>query len=83
MKHSVTTKSAPFTPVVLTVVLESQKELDAFYCIFNHSSISDAAAKVFGVHSTDFDMAATLRRSGASYDTFGEYAEALKRDINS
>lgn len=83
MKHSATTRCTAFVPVTVTITCEAQNELDALYSIFNHSSISDAAAEVFGISRAGLDIGQTLRRSGASYDKFAAYAAALKQDVNS
>ena len=41
MKHEVRSEQK-FTPVVLEITMESQREVDAWHCLFNFSRICDA-----------------------------------------
>lgn len=73
MKLELTAVSLPFTPRQLTLVIESQDELNRLYHVFNYHPL----VQYLELHNAE-DFRITLKRSGAQ-DTNDEWRKLLEK----
>jgi hypothetical protein len=76
MKVAANEVKPQFMPVKLEIVFENQKELDAFFGVFNHTTITDCVARYGLDHEAIRD---SLRdKYHDQYNIHGELTRAMK-----
>lgn len=77
MKIKVTPDVPAFAPRTISFTVESQKELDSLYTLFNYAPIMREVLASGGHYFNE--VATELRKAGANRDVFEKFSEAMRK----
>ena len=77
MKYKISKTQSKFTPVVVTMTLESKKELDSLLALANSGPLEDKLIEAGGTEIFPCNFIDELFEAGATRDVFEEFVNKI------